>query len=191
MKNKILFGLLAVFTVLSAVRCDFFTRKCPPCPPSGCCIDFDTAPFVAGTTYSTVGAPVAAVCDFDVTIDNLISGGTPYFNFGKVEPATSTFGSGNVFNTNNVTLKFKNTKAGTSTVTMEYQDMGGTANLSVNGILFSGKLNAAPASLGGVSVSVFTTSITGGQNGFIKLKGVIKDFSIGGQEFHLDDICRR
>jgi hypothetical protein len=165
-------------------------------PPAPCCITFDAAPFSIGTTYGTPtqrpGSRIFRACTFDVTINKLSTSGTPQFNFAKVVAATASFGSGNILNTNNVILVFKNTGGSLSTVTFDYLDMGGTENLSVNGVLFSGSLNAAPATLGGINVSVSETIITGGRKGTVKLSGgTIRNFGIGGQEFYLDNICRR
>ena len=165
------------------------------CSPTPCCTTFDSTPFTVGITYNkptyNPRSLVFQTCSLDVTIENLVIGGINYFNFGKIETATATFGTDHILNTNNVTFLFKNTGTPITDVTFEYLDMGGTENLSVNGVLHSGELKAAPATLGGVNVTVNEVPITGGKKGTVKLNGSIQNFSIGGQEFFLDNICRK
>jgi hypothetical protein len=58
-------------------------------------------------------------------------------------------------------------------------DFRNVANLvSLNGL-----------TVGGVTVTVTATAVGGNSYGIIVLDGVIKEFSIGGQELWLDDIC--
>ncbi len=173
------------------IQCEKYPTVYSTCQ-CNCCIDFDAKGFTVGTTYNgPVGSPVFKACDFDVSIENLVIGGAPYFNFAKIEVAPAGFGSGNIINTNNVTLLFKNTGSSVSTITFDYLDMGGSENLTVNGALHSGDLNAAPPSLGGVAVSVAEATVPNGRMGIVTLSGNIKVFGVGGQEFYLDNVCRR
>jgi hypothetical protein len=188
--KKYLFSNHSIF--LLAIAAIFCFTSCNPTP---CCTTFDSTPFTVGTTYNQPAYNPSSLafqtCSFDVTIENLVISGTNYFNFGKIEAATANFGTDHILNTNNVTFLFKNTGTPITDVTFEYLDLGGTENLSVNGVLHSGDLTAAPANLGGVNVSVSQVPITGGKKGTVKLNGSIQNFSIGGQEFFLDNICRK
>ena len=165
-----------------------------------CCIDFDSPTFTAGTTYSSPtyspGSFLFKACDFNVTISNFMTGTTSNFSQGQIKLASSSFGSGNVFQTNHVTLRLKDVNGGSnSIVTFDYNDLDGQhqVNLSVNGVLYQGgKLSATPANLGGVSVVVTTNPATGNnETGTVTLTGNIKEFSIGGKEFFIDNICRK
>ena len=157
------------------------------------CIDFNnSSSFPVGTTYH-YNDSIYYAAGFVVRTDSLFINGKGYYNFGRLENAVSIFGSAQVMNTNNITLKFtKITPINQATIKFDYLDRGGTSNLSINGSLFSGKLSAAPASLGGATVTVTSTPIplpAKGTKGTVKISGVIKDFNIGGQEFYLDNIC--
>lgn len=174
----------------------FFTaisfEACKP-KPKGCCIDFNTTPFTPGIIYNVYNDSIFAECGFTVRTDSLFINGNSYFNFARIENAKPIFGSGNILNTNNVTMHFFNTSAGNPIVaTFDYLDMGGRENLSVNNVLHSGEVNAVPASLGGVTINVTSTPIplpAIGKKGTVTLSGVIKEFKIGGQEFYLDNFC--
>ena len=191
MKNKILIGSLSFLTLFFILL--WWFKPCKPCVCCTCSIDFDSAPFAVGTTYSTKGASIATVCDFDVTIQEVNNRGIAYFSSGSVVLRLASFGSGNIFRNINSTLLFENTKTGTSTVTIDYHTQANSIdNLSVNGQLYDGKLSAAPTSLGGVSVNVSTPiAVPSGEKGIVTLTGNIKDFSIGGREFFVDNICRK
>ena len=169
-------------------------QKVSPAPAALCCIDFDnSSSFPPGTRYSMHNDSVYYSCGFTVRTDSLYLNGKAYYNFGRIESAVAVFGSGQVINTNNITLKFFN--IGTIkpvTISFDYLDRGGRENLSVNGALYSGDISAVPATLGTATVSVTSTAIplpAKGNKGTVTLTGTIKEFNIGGQEFYLDNIC--
>jgi hypothetical protein len=160
------------------------------------CIDFE-APLAVGTEYGApaghasgdvvfteAGIPVA-VFDFSWTAT------TGTFNVAHVEAAPAGFGSGQVMRINNINLEFDFTTLGftPSRVDLQFQDLGGNENLSVNGDPippFPGELTAAPSSLGGVGVA---SSVSGTGVGTATFTGPVERLLIGGQEFWLDHVC--
>ena len=162
--------------------------------PSRCCIDFNkSSTFVPGTTYKNPNDSLTSFCWYECRTDKLIINGKTYYNFGRLENAPSTFGAGQVFNTNNITLRFTGigvTKL--TTITFDFLDMGGTENLSINGKFYSGDLEKAPASLGNATIAITTAPIplpAKGKIGTVTINGIIKELKIGGQEFYIDNIC--
>ena len=159
------------------------------------CVRFE-APLVVGTQY---GAPAGqhsgdvifttngistSVHDFD------FAGGGGTFNLAKVDLAP--FGSGQSMRTNNINLEFDFGNIGfvPTVVKLEFLDLGGTENISVNGsAIVPGDISAVPASLGGATVSVSTTPVPGGKKGVVTLAGAIHKLRIGGQEFWIDNVC--
>jgi hypothetical protein len=117
--------------------------------------------------------------------------------FGNATIATPPypFGNGQTINTNSIDLGFDFSNVGfTATeVQFEFLDQGGTPNLSLNGSpAYVGPLSAAPSSIAGVSVNVFTLPAGPGvaTKGLVVLRGSkITDLVVGGQELWLDNIC--
>jgi hypothetical protein len=193
MKSLNLLVIIIVVFAISGFRgCK---TKVSPAPPVPCCIDFNNSPFAPGTSYRVLNDSIYASCGFTVKTDKLYINPNSYFNFVRGENAKPVFGAGNIVNTNNATLHFINTGSISQLViTFDYLDMGGTENFSVNGSLYIGELSAAPATLGGATVSVTSTPIplpAGGHTGTVKISGTISEFKIGGQEFYLDNFCFR
>lgn len=159
-----------------------------------CCVDFNSSSsFPAGTSYSHPNDSVYYSCGFTVFTDNFYLNGNGYYGSGNIKPARAGFGSGQVINLNNISLKFTNiTTVKPVTVTFDYLAYDHTQTLSVNGISYTGELNAAPPSLGGVTVAVSSAPIplpAIGKKGTVTLTGTVKEFTIGGREFYLDNIC--
>jgi hypothetical protein len=76
-------------------------------------------------------------------------------------------------------------------VSLQYVDLGGEENLSVNGepILELDKLSSVPTNIApGVTAHVTEKPITGGVRGSLVLEGPIEFLQIGGQEFAIDDV---
>lgn len=162
--------------------------------PDLCCIDFNnSSTFIRGTTYSKPNDSLTSFCFYESRTDNLVIKGQDYYNFGKLGKAPAGFGTKEVFNTNNITLKFNFIYSlKFLTITFDYLDMGGTENLSVNGDLYSGELNKAPAILGQANITVTYAPIplpARGKTGTVTITGLVKEFKIGGQEFYIDNVC--
>jgi hypothetical protein len=168
---------------------------CPPPPVCQACVDFEP-PLAVGTEY---GAPAGHSSGDLVFTSNGVNvsvydfgGGT--FNVAYIDVAPVPFGSGQSIRTNTINLEFDFSAVGftTAEVQFEFLDKGGTENLSVNGSpVFAGELSAAPASLGGVSVAVYTAPVAGGKKGIVILRGAVQTLRVGGQELWLDNVCAR
>jgi len=166
---------------------------CKP-KPATCCVDFNnSSSFPGGAGYSHANDSVYYSCGFTVFTDSFYLNGKGYYSSGNIRPAPAGFGSGQVINLNNISLKFTNvTTVKPVTVTFNYLAYDHTQTLSVNGISYTGELNAAPASLGAVAVAVSFAPIplpAIGKKGTVTLTGTVKEFTIGGREFYLDNIC--
>ncbi len=124
-----------------------------------CCIDFNkSGTFIPSTTYNKINDSLTSFCWYESRTDNLEINGKDYYNFGKLIGAPLGFGSKETFNTNNITLKFTSIHTVELTkITFDFLDIGGTENLSINGKLYSGELDRAPANLGNADVTVTLT----------------------------------
>jgi hypothetical protein len=96
--------------------------------------------------------------------------------------------------TNNVTVGFDLSSIDVDTICFDFVDMGGHEELTINGSTFLtpdgyGELVTAPATLGGVAVSVTGSSLGFGFVGSVVLVGDVTDLKIGGQEFWIDNVC--
>jgi len=79
---------------------------------------------------------------------------------------------------------------GTQVADIDFLDMGGFENISVNGSpMFTGDISAVPGSLGGAAVSVSSTPAAGGKTGLVTLAGAIQKLRVGGQEFWINNVC--
>lgn len=116
---------------------------------------------------------------------------------GNASVVASTFAGGtpvNELNLSNIMMRVTpNTpSAGAS---YRYADMGGNVNFGVNGdfrnVLDLNTLNGTV--VGGCDVLVTRTNTPGGYRGIVEITpqpGVMVDrFSVGGQEFFVDDVC--
>lgn len=187
--------LTILLVIITAIALSSFLGCKPKQRP--CCVDFNnSSSFPRGTSYSHTNDSVYYSCGFTVFTDSFYLNGKGYYNSGNIKPAPSGFGSGQVINLNNIALKFTNIATiKPVTITFDYLAYDINQNLSVNGAsLYIGELNAAPASLGGVTVSVSFAPIplpARGKKGKVTLTGVVKYFNIGGREFFLDNVCFR
>ncbi len=142
------------------------------------------------------GGTIFSTGDVDFYIDELHSlSGFVGFNYAMADNSISAFtGSGISLMTNNVTAGLDLSALDVDTLCFDFVDMGGSEELTINGAQFLtpsgyGELVTAPATLGGVSVSVTGSSIGFGFVGSVVLVGDVTDLKIGGQEFWIDNIC--
>jgi hypothetical protein len=160
------------------------------------CVDFEV-PLVVGTQYGTPAGQRAG--DVIFTSDGIVvsvhdfmfTGGGGTFNVAQVDLAPALNAS-QTMRTNNITLGFDFGAVGflPTRVQFEFLDLGGSEDLSVNGsTIFAGDISAAPATLGGATVTVSTTPAPGGKKGTVTLSGAIDRFMVGGQEFWIDNVC--
>jgi hypothetical protein len=171
---------------------------CPPTPKHAC-VDFEP-PLVYGTQYgvpagNSPGDVVFTTNGVRVSVENFDYVGTgSTFNLAYIDTATSFFGKGQTIRTNNINLKFDFSNVGfkVAEVNLEFLDLGGSENLSVNGsTIYAGELTSAPSPMGGVTLMFTTTPVPGGEKGKLTMKGAVKTLIIGGQEFWLDNVCAK
>jgi hypothetical protein len=163
------------------------------------CVDFES-PLTVGTQY---GAP-AGQSPGDVAFtsnavsailrDFLSTGGGAAFNLIEIDTAPVSFGNGQSLRLNNLNVEFDFSQVGfqVAEVTVEFLDLGGHENLSINGNpspAYAGEFNAAPNPIGGITLVVATTPVTGGTQGTMTLTGQVTTVEIGGQELWIDNVC--
>jgi hypothetical protein len=160
------------------------------------CVDFET-PLVVGAQYGApagqhVGDVIFTSNGVAVSVhDFVFTGGGGTFNLAQVDLAPALNAS-QTMRANNINLGFDFGSIGfvPSRVRFEFLDLGGSENLSVNGsTVFAGDISAAPATLGGATVTVSTTPTQGGKKGLVTLSGAIHRFTVGGQELWIDNVC--
>ncbi|NUO08281.1 MAG: hypothetical protein HUU08_06300 [Candidatus Brocadia sp.] len=165
--------------------------------PSTVCVDFES-PLVAGTQYgvpagNSSGDVVFTAHGIPVSVYNFdFAGGGGTFKVARVETAPVPFGSGQSIRTNNINLEFDFSQLNfqPSEVQLEFLDLGGHENISVNGSpVFAGELSSVPNPIGGVSIAVNTVTAQGSKKGIVTLTGAVKNLRIGGQEFWIDNVC--
>ena len=189
--KKLPVGLLGALLVLGALV------GTTPALAQGACIDFEAPAFVLGTQY---GAPAGHVpnqwvfnyAGIDARVHKFDWGGGTTFRVAHIDNAPPTLGPTQSLRFNNINMSFDFSSWGTlpKTIKVSYVDLGGIENLSINGsAYYVGDIAGAPAVLGGVNVMVTAAAIPGGKTGTIVLRGSVKYFTIGGQEFWIDDLC--
>ena len=155
------------------------------CATSGC-VTFDG--LALGTQWGTPaghspGTVVHSEDSIDVSVQNFASGA---FNHARVDPAF--MGPGNSVRTNNICLEFDFSSLKPDVVWLVFQDKGGTENISVNGSpIATGNLTSGSG--GGTTWSVYDTSVPGGREGIVLIRGPVERLRIGGQEFWIDCVC--
>ncbi|MFB3066743.1 MAG: hypothetical protein ACE10D_09545 [Planctomycetota bacterium] len=158
------------------------------------CVRFDGVPpaTVWGNPPPTEppGTLVHTEEDINVTVENFLwagSGGT----FNRAHPdAPFASASGQSLRTNNINMAFdfSGLSFTPKKVTLDFKDMGGNENISVNGSTIA-KNELASGSGGGVSWIVSSSPITGGRQGTVTITGNVQKLLIGGQEFWIDNVC--
>jgi len=135
-------------------------------------------------TFAEDGIPVFAEL-FD-------TGSIVAFNQMQIVPAFIPMGDFNVAAVN-INQRFDISALGiaTDSVSFEFYDQGGTKNLGVNGSsLYVGDLHTVPAAyFPGVIVSVAWSWVGPDIHGVVTLTGDVRELVVGGQEFHMDNVC--
>lgn len=155
---------------------------------SGCCLKFnDLAP---GTTYPvgsaiSTGGKAIAVEPFQWGNGAWSSSG-----YARVDAAGHAGGTGNELRANNVNFNFQ-LGYPLSKITYKFADYGGNENIKVNDDFrnvpnFLGLNNTA---IGGVQVTVTAVQTPNSIRGEMVLQGPINGFTVGGQEFWIDEVC--
>jgi hypothetical protein len=128
----------------------------------------------------------------DVSCQSYTDGSVTVVGNAWVDPAFSPFGSGNILSTSDVCVRYDLSGiSGVASVTVDYFDGAGVENLAVNGAaLYVGDLGAAPAAIApGVTAAVTTIAGPGYVHGALTLTGNVQSFTIGGQQFAIDNVC--
>lgn len=115
-------------------------------------------------------------------------GTTTSGGYAQVENRAAAGGSGQDLQVNNVNVVFD--FGGTSDgLILRFGEYGGNLNVEVNGDVrnFQDFHDIDNDVIGGVSVAV--ANGFGNDQGTLALKGVIKSFSVGGQELFIDEVC--
>lgn len=110
--------------------------------------------------------------------------------YAKISTQNYAPGSGYEINSNNANLHFQLAYP-VEEITLNFGELGGNINIQINEIFqnIPDLIDINNMSIGGVNITV--NAIQEGNNwyGTMLLQGVISNFSIGGQELWLDDIC--
>lgn len=156
---------------------------------TGCCAKFNDLPY--GATYnvgSTINSsePDIEVKPFQYANGNMTSTGT-----AKVDNRNYAPGSGNDLNSRNVNLHFLFDYP-ISKFTFKFGELGGDNNIEINNDFryIPDLIDLHGTTIGGVNVTVNASQRGNNWYGEMKFEGDIQDFSIGGQELWIDNICR-
>ncbi|MGP1346244.1 MAG: hypothetical protein ACTS3F_06200 [Phycisphaerales bacterium] len=142
---------------------------------------------VVGTTWNTGTSFTTEGVQIDLEEFFFFGGGSTLNGFAEaINPNLAGANIGVFANNTNLNFQFPYPQ---HTIGFAYANQGGNVNLTVNGVLLNGQSllgfdGAAPA---GVSVSI-TPFMPGEDAGFVILQGDINSFSVGGQEFNIDDV---
>jgi len=170
----------------------------PSAKAASACITFEP-PLQNGTVYGTPvghtpGTAVLFSSNLIGSVENFITaGGATAFGFARIETAPVLFSPGRSLRLNNISMRFHFLALPfvPRQVTFNFLDLGGTENLSVNGVTpFIGNISSAPASIGGLTVSTTSAVVPGGRRGSVRITGSpLRDVTIGGQELWIDQVC--
>ena len=110
--------------------------------------------------------------------------------FVEIDEDNHPNGSGRSLRVNNVNLNFQHNFPATQ-IKLKFADLGGNSNIKVNGEFrnLSHLVDINGEVLGGVNITVNADQTGSNWVGSIILTGEITGFSIGGQEFYIDDYC--
>ena len=149
-------------------------------------VDFDDlvpgTRYYTGDTFESSGVPIT-VQSFQWSNGTWFSGGS-----ATVQQGSFGFGSSNTMFMGNVNLSFG--FGSVPGLSLAYGEYGGNLNVSVNGDFrnFENFRDINGSRIGGALVSVTTAPVHGGYSGILVFDGTITSFSVGGQEFRIDDV---
>lgn len=133
------------------------------------------------------------VFGWPVTIENMQWLTGTGFNMCQAVPASASWGSGDVMELNNAALRYDFTGSGLNGLSFNYLDMGGQENLLVNGMdVLAGTNEIGTAgywSSGGITVTISSIPVAGGDAGEVYIAGAIDVLEVAGQEFWMEDLC--
>jgi len=155
---------------------------------SGCCLKFnDLAPnaiYNVGSTIATGGKTVK--------VEQFQWANGTWSSTGHAQVDSSNFagGSGYELRANNINFNFQ-LDYPLSKLTFKFADFGGNENIKVNNDFrnVSNFLGLNNTSIGGVNVTVTAVQNISSIRGEVVLQGPISGFTVGGQEFWIDEVC--
>lgn len=157
---------------------------------SGCCLKFtDQTPnttFHVGDSINTSGTNIV-VEKFQWGNGNWTTSG-----YAKVDTRNYSKGSGKDLNANNVNLHFL-FRYPVEKISFKFGELGGNNNIKVNNDFknVQNLISLNGTTIGGAQVTVHAIQQGNNQYGSMTIEGNINNFSIGGQELWIDDICTR
>ena len=148
------------------------------------CVTFEDQ--TLGTQFIEGQSLVAAGVTIDV--GNFNDFGIITSGFSQIDAAGLAGGLGTDAQLNNVTMDF-GFPYPLEGLTLRYGDYGGTVNLVTNGVLVVARSIRVldGTSNGGVAVAV--NQVPNQSLGTLTLSGAISDFTLGGQELWIDEVC--
>ena len=155
---------------------------------SGCCVKFSNS--TPGDTYSVGDTITTSQADIIVEQFQWSNGTWTTSGSAKVDDRNYGQGSGNDLNANNVNLNFQFDYP-VDKITLKFGELGGNNNIRVNGA-FQNVPNLVALngnSINGVQITVNASQQGNNWYGTMELEGAIDEFTIGGQELWLDDVC--
>lgn len=154
--------------------------------PQACCVRFESLPL--GAVYH-VGDSFFDVCAHVNVQPFVWSSGTPTSSgYAQVGNAGLAGGAGLEMQVNNVNLEFDFGQPLVG-LSLKFGEYGGNLNIEINGDFrnFDNFADINGLVIGGVKV--FVANGLGNDKGHLGLTGVIHQFSVGGQELWIDDVC--
>jgi hypothetical protein len=154
--------------------------------PQACCVRFESLPL--GAVYH-VGGGFFDVCAHVSVQPFFWSDGTPTSSgYAQVGNAGLAGGAGLEMQVNNVNLAFDFGQPLVG-LSLNFGEYGGNLNIEINGDFrnFENFADINGFVIGGVKV--FVVNGWGNDQGHLGLTGIIHQFSVGGQELWIDDVC--
>lgn len=157
-----------------------------PCATTPPCVGFES--LTLGTTYHVGDSFVDS--GVVITAQPFVwSNGTPTSNgYAQVGNAGLAGGAGLEMQVNNINLEFDFGRPLLG-LSLDFGEYGGNLNIQINGDFrnFENFADINGLVIGGVKV--FVANGLGNDKGHLGLTGIIHQFSVGGQELWIDDVC--
>ncbi len=149
-------------------------------------VDFED--LVLGTTYVVGDSIPTGGIEIKAEPFQWSSGGWTSGGFAQVGNSGMAGGAGKEMVINNINLVFF--PGGWGYATIDYGEHGGNLNIEINGdfVNFEDFIDIDGKTIGGVVVAVVDYGAPGHCAGRLYLTGPINTFSIGGQEFAIDNV---
>jgi hypothetical protein len=155
---------------------------------SGCCLKMSD--LQAGASYSV--GEILTTSGTDILVERFQWGSGEWTESGAAVVDTRHYaqGSGLDLHARNVNLRFR-LDYPLAGLDLAFGELGGNNNIEINGEFHNvaDLVSLDGMSIGGVHVHVSATQDGNNWHGRVSLTGSVSDFSLGGQELWLDDVC--